>query len=198
MPGAGYKANAAITHVCDVDSTFVAKFAAKTQQAMGTAPATEKDFRNLLARREIDAVTIATPDHWHAPMAIAALQAGVQTVMVSYNGWQGPKLHGHHYLITEVLKNRMGFDGLVVSDWNGIDEVQSCTVDACAQAVNLGLMVADPHDLEHGQGSIWTDTERDAQALSDYRSNKPPAPALALPVTPAQGLTPPASAPSSQ
>jgi len=33
----------------------------------------------------------------------------------------------------------MGFDGLVVSDWNGIDEVQSCTVDACAQAVNAGI-----------------------------------------------------------
>ena len=59
--------------------------------------------------------------------------------MVSYNSWQGPKLHGQHYLITEVLKNRMGFDGLVVSDWNGIDEVQSCTVDACAQAVNAGI-----------------------------------------------------------
>ena len=75
----------------------------------------------------------------HAQGYIAALQAGVQTVMVSYNSWQGPKLHGHHYLITEVLKNRMGFDGLVVSDWNGIDEVQSCTVDACAQAVNAGI-----------------------------------------------------------
>ena len=70
---------------------------------------------------------------------IAALQSGVQTVMVSYNSWQGPKLHGQHYLITEVLKNRMGFDGLVVSDWNGIDEVQGCSVSACAQAVNAGI-----------------------------------------------------------
>src|ERR1700722_8549321 len=70
---------------------------------------------------------------------ITALAAGVQTVMVSYNSWQGPKLHGHHYLITEVLKNKMGFDGVVVSDWNGIDEVQSCTINACAQAVNAGI-----------------------------------------------------------
>jgi beta-glucosidase len=77
----------------------------------------------------------------HAQGYIAALQAGVQTVMVSYNSWQGPKIHGQHYLITEVLKNRMGFDGLVVSDWNGIDEVQSCTVDSCAQAVNAGVDV---------------------------------------------------------
>jgi beta-glucosidase len=75
----------------------------------------------------------------HAQGYIAALAAGVQTVMVSYNSWQGPKLHGQHYLITEVLKNRMGFDGVVVSDWNGIDEVQSCSVAACAQAVNAGI-----------------------------------------------------------
>ena len=70
------KANARISHVCDVDSNILHKFATYTQNEMGEAPATEKDFRNLLARREIDAVTIATPDHWHAPMAIAALQAG--------------------------------------------------------------------------------------------------------------------------
>jgi beta-glucosidase len=75
----------------------------------------------------------------HAQGYIAALEAGVQTVMVSYNSWQGPKLHGQHYLITEVLKNKMGFDGVVVSDWNGIDEVQSCTINACAQAVNAGI-----------------------------------------------------------
>jgi beta-glucosidase len=75
----------------------------------------------------------------HAQGYIAALQAGVQTIMVSYNSWQGPKLHGQHYLITEVLKNKMGFDGVVVSDWNGIDEVQGCSVNACAQAVNAGI-----------------------------------------------------------
>jgi beta-glucosidase len=75
----------------------------------------------------------------HAQGYIAALQAGVQTVMASYNSWQGPKVHGQHYLITEVLKNRLGFDGVVVSDWNAIDEVQGCTVDKCAQAVNAGI-----------------------------------------------------------
>ena len=52
------------------------KFAAVTQTEMGEAPATEKDFRNLPALKEIDAITIATPDHWHAPMAIAGVQAG--------------------------------------------------------------------------------------------------------------------------
>ena len=70
------QANARISHVCDVESNILKKFATYTRTEMGEAPATEKDFRNLLARREIDAITIATPDHWHAPMAIAAVQAG--------------------------------------------------------------------------------------------------------------------------
>ena len=67
---------ARISHVCDVDSKILSKFADATQRAMGEAPASDKDFRKILEQRDVDAVTIATPDHWHAPMAIAALQAG--------------------------------------------------------------------------------------------------------------------------
>src|SRR3984893_2360883 len=70
---------------------------------------------------------------------VAAVRAGVQTVMVSYNSWQGIKMHGQHHLITDVLKGSMGFDGLVVSDWDAIDEVQSCSKDRCSQAVNAGV-----------------------------------------------------------
>jgi predicted dehydrogenase len=70
------KEHARISHVCDVDSNILSKFAAETQKEMGTAPATEKDFRNILQLKDVDAITIATPDHWHAPMAIAGLQAG--------------------------------------------------------------------------------------------------------------------------
>ncbi len=70
------KANARISHVCDVESNILAKFAAATEKEMGEAPKTEKDFRNVLALKDVDAITIATPDHWHAPMAIAGVQAG--------------------------------------------------------------------------------------------------------------------------
>jgi predicted dehydrogenase len=70
------KANARVSHVCDVESNILKKFAMVAQKEMGEAPAMEKDFRNLLARRDIDAISIATPDHWHAPMAIAGVQAG--------------------------------------------------------------------------------------------------------------------------
>jgi predicted dehydrogenase len=67
---------ARIAYVCDVDSNILKKFADATQKEMGEAPATDKDFRHILAKKDVDAITIATPDHWHAPMAIAGLQAG--------------------------------------------------------------------------------------------------------------------------
>ncbi|MGB7191513.1 MAG: Gfo/Idh/MocA family oxidoreductase [Acidobacteriaceae bacterium] len=76
---AALKANqsaARITHVCDVDSNTLAKFAAAAQRTMGDAPATSKDFRRILDQKDVDAVTIATPDHWHTPMAIDGLKAG--------------------------------------------------------------------------------------------------------------------------
>lgn len=76
---ASLKANkdtARISHVCDVDSTILKKFAGRTEHEMGTAPAADKDFRSILQLKEVDAITIATPDHWHAPIAIAGLQAG--------------------------------------------------------------------------------------------------------------------------
>jgi predicted dehydrogenase len=67
---------ARISHVCDVDSNILRKFADNTQKEMGEAPATDKDFRKILEQKDVDAITIATPDHWHTPIAIAGLQAG--------------------------------------------------------------------------------------------------------------------------
>jgi len=70
------KRAARISHVCDVDNNILRKFADRAQREMGEDPVAEKDFRKILEQKEVDAITIATPDHWHAPMAIAGLQAG--------------------------------------------------------------------------------------------------------------------------
>jgi predicted dehydrogenase len=70
------RAAARISHVCDVETNILARFAAAAQQQMGEAPKTAQDFRRVLEIKDIDAITIATPDHWHAPMAILGLQAG--------------------------------------------------------------------------------------------------------------------------
>lgn len=77
----------------------------------------------------------------HAQGYVGGLEAGAQTVMASFNSWNGSKIHGDRYLLTEVLKDRMGFDGFVVGDWNGHGQIPGCTNDNCAQAANAGLDV---------------------------------------------------------
>jgi predicted dehydrogenase len=66
---------ARISHICDVDSNILKKFSDRVKQEMGEAPVTHTDFREILKQKDVDAITIATPDHWHTPMAIAGLQA---------------------------------------------------------------------------------------------------------------------------
>jgi predicted dehydrogenase len=86
---------ARISHVCDVDGNILRKFADRVQQEMEETPATEKDFRSILEQKDVDAITIATPDHWHAPMAIAALQAGKHVYVekpCSHNAAEGEML----------------------------------------------------------------------------------------------------------
>ncbi|MGA7523518.1 MAG: Gfo/Idh/MocA family oxidoreductase [Acidobacteriaceae bacterium] len=70
------RATARLAAVCDVESNILAKFVAAASQTLGYRPDSAGDFRRLLERKDIDAVSIATPDHWHTPMAIDALQAG--------------------------------------------------------------------------------------------------------------------------
>ncbi|KAM3260280.1 hypothetical protein ACQJBY_051504 [Aegilops geniculata] len=48
---------------------------------------------------------------------------GVSTIMVSFNSWNGTKMHANHYLITDFLKNKLKFRGFVISDWQGIDKI---------------------------------------------------------------------------
>ncbi len=75
----------------------------------------------------------------HAAGYPAAIAAGVQSVMVSYSSWQGVKMHGNASLLTDVLKGRMGFDGIVVSDWNAHGQVPGCTTFSCPASLIAGL-----------------------------------------------------------
>jgi beta-glucosidase len=68
-----------------------------------------------------------------------AIENGVGTVMVSFSSWQGRKMTGNKSLITDVLKERMGFGGFVVSDWNAHGQVEGCTNESCPQALLAGL-----------------------------------------------------------
>jgi beta-glucosidase len=69
----------------------------------------------------------------------AAIKAGALIVMASYNSWNGVKLHADHYLLTDILKGRLGFDGFVVGDWNAHEEIPGCTKYRCAAAILAGV-----------------------------------------------------------
>jgi len=96
----------------------------------------------------------ATMINVHGQGYFGALGEGVQTVMASFNSWNDRaggvdygKMHGSQALLTGALKDKMGFDGFVVSDWNGIAQVPGCRNDSCAQAINAGIdMVMVPDD----------------------------------------------------
>ncbi|WP_119036338.1 glycoside hydrolase family 3 protein [Hephaestia caeni] len=75
----------------------------------------------------------------HGLPYVAAIDAGVQTVMTSFSSWNGVKMAGNKSLVTGVLKDRMGFGGFVVSDWNAHGQVAGCTNASCPQAINAGL-----------------------------------------------------------
>ncbi|MFF3442964.1 glycoside hydrolase family 3 N-terminal domain-containing protein [Streptosporangium sp. NPDC002721] len=103
----------------------------------GVNPASEAEMINL-----------------HGQGYYGALAAGAQSVMVSFNSWTNAelgiaegKLHGSKRVVDGILKRKMGFDGIVVSDWNGIGQVAGCTNASCAQAINAGIdVVMVPND----------------------------------------------------
>src|SRR5262249_23682105 len=68
--------NTVITHVCDCDEGVIGRAMQSIERDTGKAPTFVKDFRKLLDNKEIDVIGIATPNHWHATMAVWAMQAG--------------------------------------------------------------------------------------------------------------------------
>lgn len=120
-----------------------------------------KDGRGVLAtakhfiadggtRRGIDqGVSSTTPAELaqvHGAGYLGALDAGVLTVMASFSSWTDSaayvrhgKMHGNATLLTDVLKTRLAFDGLIVSDWDGVGQVPGCRNDDCPAAINAGI-----------------------------------------------------------
>jgi len=95
-PGFASRANCEIAYVCDVDSRLfgpAAKLIAAAQH--GRAPRCVQDFRKALDDKSVDAMIVATPDHWHVPAAVWSCQAGKDVYVekpVSHNCWEGRKL----------------------------------------------------------------------------------------------------------
>lgn len=77
----------------------------------------------------------------HAAPYPAAIGAGVASVMASFNSINGTKMHGNKPLLTDQLRGRLGFEGVVVGDWNGHGQIEGCTNTNCPQALLAGLDV---------------------------------------------------------
>lgn len=89
---------------------------------------------------------------WHTliPVYQEVIDAGVPTIMASYNLWNGTKCHGSHRLLTEILKDSLGFDGFIVSDWAGINEIPGDYPSDVITGVNAGIdLFMVPGDTEH-------------------------------------------------
>ncbi len=85
------------------------------------------------------AISEAELTRTHIAPYLPALAEGVLTVMASFNSWNKEKCHGSRYLLTDVLKGRLGFDGFVVSDWDGVDQLADDLAEALATSVNAGV-----------------------------------------------------------
>ncbi|NQV14186.1 glycoside hydrolase family 3 C-terminal domain-containing protein, partial [bacterium] len=87
----------------------------------------------------------------HLPPYIAGIEAGAATIMASYNSWNGVKLHGHQYLLNDVLKEQLGFEGFIVSDWQAIDDIPGDYKSDIIISINAGIdMVMVPGNTSGG------------------------------------------------
>lgn len=112
----------------------------------GTAwgSSTTGDYKIDQGVTEVDEETLRAI---HLPPYAAVIEAGAQNIMISYSSWGGMKMHGQDYLITDVLLNEMGFDGFIVSDWAGIDQVDPDFYTSVVRAINAGVdMNMVPYD----------------------------------------------------
>ncbi len=96
-----------------------------------------------------------------APPYEAAIQAGVQSVMTSFSSWRGHKMHGDHALLTDVLVKRLGFNGIVVGDWDGYAQLPGCSKIDCPQALLAGLDMYMAPDSWKG---LYENTLREARS----------------------------------
>src|ERR1035441_10204956 len=95
-----------VAYICDVDDRAIVTGIKTTAKWQKAEPKGLKDFRKALEDQSLDAVTIAAPDHWHAPMAILALAAGKHVYLekpCSHNPYEGELLikavHKHQRIL---------------------------------------------------------------------------------------------------
>jgi beta-glucosidase len=84
----------------------------------------------------------------HLAGYVTAIEAGAATIMPSYSSWNGMKCSGDHRLLTGILKNELGFEGFVISDYGALSQLPGSHKEQVAQSINAGMdmvMVPDKY-----------------------------------------------------
>jgi beta-glucosidase len=97
----------------------------------------------------------------HSPGYQAAIEAGAQTIMISFSSWNGEKMSANRALIEDVLRGRFGFNGFTVSDWNAHTQVPGCTASSCPPAFLAGIDMFMAPDTWKG---LYTNTLMQVQS----------------------------------
>ena len=131
---------ASYTHGLQASFDDDANAVASVKHFIGDGGTTDGKDQGVTATSVADLINI------HGQGYFGAIGAGAQTVMASFNSWKNAdtgqdhgKLHGDETLLTDALKDKMGFDGFIVSDWNAIGQVAGCSNASCPQAINAGI-----------------------------------------------------------
>lgn len=138
----------------DWGSTYIDKWA--LQQGSNASPQSElltQQADSSLGQWQIDQ-GVSTIDETelrttHLPPYQAAIEVGVLSIMISYSSWGELKMHAHRYLQTEVLKEELGFQGLLVTDWMAINQIDPDYYTCVVTSINAGLdMIMVPYDYK--------------------------------------------------
>ncbi|PKQ45330.1 Gfo/Idh/MocA family protein [Confluentibacter flavum] len=161
--------NAKIIYTCDVDDLIIDKNNKYLERTIGYIPKVEKDFRKILDDKDVDAVFIATPEHWHAPMAIMALQAGKHVYV------EKPCSHNPHE--NELLVAAQKKYGKVVQMGNQQRSAESSIL--AVQEIKDGI-IGDVYKGEayysNNRGSIGIGKEIEVPSTLDWELWQGPAP----------------------
>ncbi|MEZ5998136.1 MAG: glycoside hydrolase family 3 N-terminal domain-containing protein [Hyphomonas sp.] len=109
-------------HVIATAKHFLGDGGTRDGRDQGDTIATEEELRDI-----------------HAVGYLAAIEAGVQSVMASFSSWQGQRMHGREDMLTGLLKTHWKYDGMVVGDWNGHGQLPGCSETDCPDALIAGL-----------------------------------------------------------
>lgn len=169
--------NCEITYICDVDKRAMDKCSANVQKIGGNTPKQEKDIRKLVEYKDLDAVIIATPEHWHAPGALMAMKAGKHVYLEKPTGHNPAE---NEILMEAVKKYKVvAATGMQRRSWpnviNAVHEVRSgaigdvffskCWYSNNRPSIGVGKVAAVPEWLD------WELWQGPAPRVSNYNDN---------------------------